>query len=219
MKYRSIINLNKTIAKEIFTNIEYPFEILPNLRELIIELGSSLNEEDYLEVGENIWIGKDVYIDKESRIEGPAIIDDGAIIRKGAYVRENVIIGKNTIIGNCSEIKNSIIFDSCQISHFNYVGDSILGYKVHMGAGAIISNLKNDRSNVIIRGEKIIDTNLRKFGSIVGDNTEIGCNSVVYPGTIIYPRVSIYPLVRVRGVIEEDSIVKDENDIIKKEDI
>lgn len=215
----NIINIEKTISKDLFNSTSNIWEVLPKIKDFIIELGDSLDKEKYKEIEKHIWIGNNVKIDKLSTIIAPCIIDEGAEIRPGAYIRGNVIIGKNCVIGNSVEIKNSIIFDECQIPHYNYVGDSILGYRSHLGAGTIISNLKNDKTNIVIKGnDKRIETNLRKMGAIVGDNTDVGCNSVIFPGTIIGNNTSIYPLTRVRGIIPEDSIIKDDNLIVKKEE-
>lgn len=215
---KEIVDLNYTISKDIFKDVKYIWEVLPKIKNFILELGETLDKENYTKLEDNIWIGKNVNISNLSTIKGPCIIDDNTEIRPGAYIRGNVIIGKNVVIGNSTEIKNSIIFDNAQIPHFNYVGDSILGYKAHLGAGVIISNLKNDKSNIVVKGKENIETGLRKFGSVIGNNVDIGCNSVVFPGTIIYPNTNIYPLTRVRGVIEENMIVKDENTIIKREE-
>ena len=167
---------------------------------------------------DHIWVGSNVEIDKLSTIIAPCIIDDNTIIRPGAYIRGNAIIGKNCVIGNSTEIKNAIIFDNCQLPHYNYVGDSILGYHVHLGAGVILSNLKNDGTNIDIKYKgKKLPTGMRKMGSVIGDSTEIGCNSVLYPGTIIGKNTNIYPLTRVRGIINSNSIVKDENTVVDKE--
>ena len=215
----NLINIEKTISKDLFINTSNIWEVLPKIKDFIIELGDSLDKEKYKEIEKHIWIGNNVKIDKLSTIIAPCIIDEGTEIRPGAYIRGNVIIGKNCVIGNSVEIKNSIIFDECQIPHYNYVGDSILGYHSHLGAGTIISNLKNDKTNIVIKGnDKRIETNLRKMGAIVGDNTDVGCNSVIFPGTIIGNNTSIYPLTRVRGIIPEDSIMKDDNLIVKKEE-
>lgn len=216
----NILDLNKTIAISIFNNTKYYWEVLPKIKEYILILGNSLDKDNYTLIKENVWIGKNVEIDKLSTIIGPAIIDDGTILRPGAFIRENVIIGKNCVIGNSTEIKNSIIFDNAQIPHYNYVGDSILGYHTHLGAGVVLSNLKNDKKNINIKyNGKIIETNLRKFGAIIGDNSDIGCNSVLCPGSIIGKNTSVYPLTRLRGVIDSDSIVKSENVIVRKENI
>lgn len=217
MNLNNIIDLERTIAKNIFESSDNYWEIIPKIKDYLITLGNSLNKEHYTKISDNIWIGKNVTIDKSSTIIGPCIIDDNTIIGPSAYIRENVIIGKKSIIGNSTEIKNSIIFDFCELPHFNYVGDSIIGCYSHLGAGAIISNLKNDKSNVLIKdNNKIIDTKQQKFGAIIGDNVDIGCNSVIFPGTIVYSNTSIYPLTRVRGIIKESSIVKSEKEIISK---
>ena len=213
MKYKELLDLDKTISKDLFLKYNNEFEVLKNLKDEIIELGKN---NDLKEIVVGVFIGNNVIIDKTATIIGPCIIDDNTVIRPNAYIRENVIIGKNCVIGNSCELKNSIIFDKCQIPHFNYVGDSIIGYHSHLGAGVIVSNLKNDKSNIVIKDKEMIDTGLRKFGCIIGSNVDVGCNSVIFPGTIIKNNVNIYPLTKVRGVIEEDSVVKDENNIVKK---
>lgn len=216
----NIVNVEKTISKELFNNIDNIWEVLPKIKDYIIELGNSLDKKNYKEIEKNVWIGSNVKIDKLATIIAPCIIDNSTEIRPGAYLRGNVIIGKNCVIGNSVEIKNSIIFDDSQIPHYNYVGDSILGYHSHLGAGVIISNLKNDKTNIVIKKEdKILETNLKKMGAVIGDNTDIGCNSVIFPGTIIGKNTSVYPLTRVRGIIPENSIMKDDNIIVTKEKI
>lgn len=218
MKINDILDIDKTIASSLFNNVDYAWEVLPKIKDNIIAIGKSLDKDKYTEISDNIWIGNNVKIDKLATIISPCIIDDDTEIRPGAYLRGNVIIGKKCVIGNSVEIKNSIIFDCSQIPHYNYIGDSILGYHSHLGAGVILSNLKNDKSNITIRNKNVnIETNLRKMGAIIGNNTDIGCNSVVFPGTIIGSNTNIYPLTRVRGVIDSNSIVKDENIIIEKE--
>lgn len=216
---KEVVNLDYTICKNIFSDVNYIWEVIPKIKNYIIEFGESLDSNHYSKYSDNVWIGSNVNISDKATIIGPCIIDDDTEIRPGAFIRGNVIIGKGCVIGNSTEIKNSILFDGVQVPHYNYVGDSILGYKAHLGAGVIISNLKNDKSNVVVKGIENIDTGLRKFGAVIGDNVDIGCNSVLFPGTIIYPSSSIYPLTRVRGVIKENSIVKDEHTIIEKRDI
>ena len=216
---REIFNLEYTIGRDIFNDISYVWEVIPKIKDYILNIGNRLDKEHYTMIGDNIWIGTNVKISDKATIIGPCIIDDNTDIRPNAYIRGNVIVGRNSVIGNSTEIKNSILFDNVQVPHYNYVGDSILGYKVHLGAGVIISNLKNDNSNIVVKGEENIDTGLRKFGAIIGNNVDIGCNSVLFPGTIIYPNTSVYPLTRVRGVIKGNCIVKDENIIIEKRNI
>lgn len=187
------------------------FKIIPNINTYL----QKINKSEYTEIKDNVFVGKNVKIDDTAVIIGPCLIEDNTTILPYCYIRENVIIGKNCHIGHAVEIKNSIILDEAQISHYNYVGDSIIGYKSHLGAGVIISNLKNDNTNIKVNN---IDTHQRKLGTIIYDNVNIGSNSVIYPGTIIKQNVSIYPLTRVRGFIEENTIVKDEHTIIKKID-
>lgn len=218
MNLKGILDINKTISKELFKKTKYPWEVLPYIKDYIIALGNSLDKDNYTEIKEHIWVGNNVEIDKLSTIIAPCIIDDNAIIKPGAYIRGNAIIGKNSVIGNSTEIKNAIIFDNCQLPHYNYVGDSILGYHVHLGAGVILSNLKNDGTNIDIKyKDKKVSTGMQKMGAVVGDNTEIGCNSVLYPGTIIGKNTNIYPLTRVRGIINSNSIVKNEFTVVDKE--
>lgn len=218
MRYKDIIDTDKTLVKYLFCDVSDYFEVIDKLSNNIIDICNNLDKDKYYESKENVWIGKNVKIDSSATIEGVCIIDDNTVIKRGAYLRGNTIIGKNCVIGNNVEIKNSIIFDDCSIAHFNYVGDSILGYKVHLSAGVILSNLKSDESNIYIKdGNDVISTKLRKLGSLVGNYVNIGCNSVANPGTIIGSNTNIYPLVRVRGVIPSNSIMKDEDTIIKKE--
>lgn len=218
MNLKGILDINKTISKDLFKKTNYPWEVLPYIKDYIITLGNNLDKDNYTEIEDHIWVGSNVEIDKLSTIIAPCIIDENTIIRPGAYIRGNAIIGKNCVIGNSTEIKNSIIFDNCQLPHYNYVGDSILGYHVHLGAGVILSNLKNDGTNIDIKYKgKKVSTGMRKMGSVIGDSTEVGCNSVLYPGTIIGKNTNIYPLTRVRGIINSNSIVKDENTVVDKE--
>ena len=217
MKTNDIFLEVNTIAKDLIIRYENPWEILPNIKDYIIELGSSLNS-DFEEVKENIWIHKNAKVASTAYINAPAIIDDGADVRHCAFIRGGVIIGKKSVLGNSCEIKNAILFDNVEVPHFNYVGDSILGFHSHMGAGSITSNVKSDRKLVNIKYQgKLIETGIKKVGAFLGDYVEVGCNSVLNPGTIIGPHTNIYPLTSVRGVIASDSIVKSMNNIVKKE--
>ena len=217
MKTKELFISNLSIANDFIKQYEYPYQVLPNIKEFIIELGNSLNK-DYHKIDDNIWIHKSATINKTAEIHGPCIIDENAEIRCNAFIRGNVIIGKNCVFGNSCEIKNSILYDNVQVPHFSYVGDSILGYNSHMGASSITSNLKSDKSNIVIKEDSnIYETNLRKVGAFLGDNVEVGAGCILNPGTIIKPNTNIYPLTSVRGVIPENSIVKSMDNIVKKE--
>ena len=216
-KTANLFDLNHTIAKEYLERYEYPWEALPEIKNIIPELIAGLDRSEYKELKENVWVHKTVKVAPTAEIMGPAIIGPESEIRHCAFVRDNVIIGAGCVIGNSCELKNAIIFDRSQIPHFNYVGDSILGYHAHMGAGSIVSNLKSDGRNITVKdGEEQMETNLRKFGAIIGDNVEIGCNSVMNPGTVIGKNSNIYPLARVRGQVPENSIYKDEDNVVEK---
>ncbi len=216
MKISEIFNLEHTIAKDYLSSFIYGWEALSGLSRFISEVGASISDE-YTEISENIWVHKSAVVSPSACIKGPAIISKGSEIRHCAFIRGSVIIGEGCTIGNSTEIKNSVLFDSVQVPHFNYIGDSILGYKVHFGAGAITSNVKSDKTLITVKGVSDIKTNLRKFGTLVGDYTEIGCNTVLNPGTVIGRNVTVYPLSNVRGVIPESYIYKSENNIIRKE--
>ena len=216
-KTENLLDLNYTITKNYFKNYEYPWEIIPEIKNIVLEIGKNLDKNQYKEIKNNVWVHISASIDENVQIIGPTIIDENSSIKHCAYIRENVIIGKACVIGNSCEIKNAIIFDETQVPHFNYVGDSVMGYKSHMGAGAIISNLKSDQSNIIVKTEEEkIETNLRKFGAIIGDFVEVGCNSVLNPGTIIGRKTTIYPLSRVRGLVKENCIYKEEDNVVEK---
>ena len=218
LNYSNFLDLSQSISKEIFKSCEFPWEAIPLIKEFIISLGKSLPKESFEEIKENVWVSKNnVKIYPSAHIDGPAIIDENAEIRHCAFIRGSVIIGKNCVVGNSTELKNVILFNNVQVPHFNYVGDSILGYKSHLGAGAITSNVKSDRSLVTIKyGDTKIDTGLKKFGAIIGDYVEIGCNAVLNPGTIIGRNSSVYPTTMVRGIIEENTILKNTGEKIKK---
>lgn len=221
-KIKNLYTLENTIAKPLLEKYTYPWEVLPNISDFIIELGKKLPKEEYDLIDENIWISKKAKITKSAYIKGPAIICEDAEIRHCAFIRGNAIVGKNTVVGNSTELKNCILFDNVQVPHYNYVGDSILGYKSHMGAGSIMSNVKSDKKLVIIKnkitGEQI-ETKIKKVGAMIGDYVEIGCGSVLNPGTIIGKNTNIYPLSSVRGVIPQNSIYKNEKNIITRADI
>ena len=211
-KIENLYKKKKTKAKELFKDAIYPWEILPKIEEFIIKLGNKLDSEIYEKIDENIWIAKTAKIAKSASITGPAIIDENAEIRHCAFIRGKAIIGKNTVVGNSTELKNVILFNNVQVPHYNYVGDSILGYKAHMGAGSITSNIKSDKKLVVIKnGINQIETKMKKVGAMIGDNVEIGCGSILNPGSVIGKNTNIYPLVSVRGVIPENSIYKGEN--------
>lgn len=216
-KITSFLELNYTLAKDYLLAFEYPWQAIKGIRELILSLGPKLGNS-YIEVKKDVWVHESVAVADSAYLGSPLIVGEGSEIRQSAFIRGSAIIGKNVVIGNSVEVKNAIIFDNAEIPHFNYVGDSILGYKAHMGAGAITSNIKADRKLISINGIEKIETGLRKFGAIIGDYVEIGCNCVLNPGTIIGRNTTIYPLSSVRGVIPEMSIYKDRNHIIKKEE-
>lgn len=213
----SLYDLSQTISKDIFNNFIYPWEVLPRISAFIVELGNKLNKDEFNQIEENIWISKSAKIAKTAYINGPAIIDNDAEIRHCAFIRGNAIVGMGAVVGNSTELKNVILFNKVQVPHYNYVGDSILGYKSHMGAGSITSNVKSDKTLVAINcGNQKIETNLKKFGAMLGDNVEVGCNSVLNPGTVVGKNSNIYPLSMVRGFIPPNSIYKNKNEIVDK---
>lgn len=217
LNYKNFLDTSKTLAKDIFENTFYAWEVLPNVKDFVLSLGNSLPNDKFEKIGSDIWIAKNATIDKSAHIEGPTIIDENTEIRHCAFIRGSVIVGKNCVAGNSTELKNCILFDNVQVPHFNYVGDSILGYKAHLGAGAIISNVKSNKTNVVVKYKnQKIETGLRKFGAILGDNVEIGCNSVINPGTIIGRNSIIYPTSMVRGVIKENVILKNSGEVVEK---
>lgn len=211
-----LLNIEELDARAIFDGVKYPWEALTKIKDFIFEYAKNL-PRDFERINEFVWVGKGTTIEKNVLIKGPAIIGYNCEIRHSAYIRDNVIIGNNVVIGNSSEIKNSILFNKVQVPHYNYVGDSILGYKAHLGAGTITSNLKSDGTLVKVKyGTDIVETGLRKFGAIVGDSAEVGCNSVLNPGTIIGKDSIVYPLSSVRGYIPEKSILKSNGEIVER---
>lgn len=214
-----LYDLSETIAADYLQTAVYPWELLGGIEEFIIRLGNTLPEEQYEKRGENIWIARDAHVFDSAYIAGPCIIDSGAELRQCAFIRGKAIVGNGSVVGNSCELKNVILFNKAEVPHFNYVGDSILGFHAHMGAGAITSNIKADRKNVIIKdGDETLETGLRKMGAMLGDWTEIGCNCVLNPGTVIGARTNVYPLSMVRGVVPAHSIYKDRDHIVAKHD-
>ncbi len=212
-----MFDLKETIAGKLFERYEYPWQVLPEIENFIKVLGESLSKEIYEKKGTDIWIAKSAKVAPSASLTGPLIIDEEAEIRHCAFIRGKVIVGKGTVVGNSTELKNVILFNKVQVPHYNYVGDSILGYKAHMGAGSITSNVKSDKTLVVIKnGEEKIETGLKKVGAILGDNVEVGCNSVLNPGTVIGNNSNIYPLSSVRGVIPGNSIFKSKDEIVLK---
>ena len=221
MENAKIINLytlEETIAGTYLSQFTYPWEALKGIGDLIKELGPTLDKEKYEKRGEDIWVAKNAKVAPTACLNGPLIIDEEAEIRHCAFIRGNAIVGKGSVVGNSTELKNVIIFNSVQVPHYNYVGDSILGYKSHMGAGSITSNVKSDKTLVVVKDkEEKIETGLKKFGAMLGDHVEIGCNSVLNPGTVIGKDTNVYPLSMVRGVVPAHSIYKNKNEIIEKQ--
>ncbi len=214
----NLLDLSQTIASDIFAGSDYPWEVLLKIKEEILKIGPSLPKDEYIKQGEDVWIAKSATVAPSAFINGPAIIGKNTEIRHCAYIRGSVIVGDGVVVGNSTELKNVILFNGVQVPHYNYVGDSILGYKSHMGAGSITSNVKSDRSLVKLKIEKEgLETGLKKFGAIIGDFVEVGCNSVLNPGCIIGREANIYPLSMVRGYVPENSIYKKAGEIVTKE--
>ncbi len=214
---KNLLDYSKTIAKPLFESVAYPWEVFEKLADFIIEIGSTLPEDEYEKRGENIWVHKTAEIAPTAYLNGPLIIGEGTEVRHCAFIRGTAIVGKGCVVGNSTELKGSILFDRVQCPHYNYIGDSILGYMSHTGAGVITSNLKSDKSIVTVafEGSKL-DTNRKKFGAIIGDMTEVGCNSVLNPGTVIGRNTNVYPLSMVRGYVASNSIYKSRGEVCKK---
>lgn len=219
-KIKNLYTLEETIAGEYLGKFEYPWEALKGISDFIKEIGPTLDAEKFEKRGEDIWVAKSAKVAPTAALNGPLIIDEDAEIRHCAFIRGSAIVGKGSVVGNSTELKNVIIFNSVQVPHYNYVGDSILGYKSHMGAGSITSNVKSDKTLVVVKDcydtKEEIETGLKKFGAMLGDNVEVGCNSVLNPGTVVGRNSNIYPLSRVRGVIPANSIFKDKDNVVKK---
>lgn len=210
-------DLSKTLAKELLESKTYPWEVLPCISDFIVKTGETLSEEEYEKCGDNIWIAKSAKVAPTAYINGPAIIGKDAEIRHCAFIRGKAIIGEGAVVGNSTELKNAVLFNKVQVPHYNYVGDAVLGYKSHMGAGSICSNVKSDKRLVVVKdGEEKIETGLKKFGAMLGDHVEVGCGSVLNPGTVIGRNSNIYPLSPVRGCVPADSIYKSRTEIVSK---
>lgn len=217
-KISNLYDLDQTIAKELFEGLTYPWEALAKISDFIKKLGPTLNPAQYEQRGENIWVAKSANVAPTAFLNGPLIIDEDVEIRHCAFIRGSAIIGKGSVVGNSTELKNVVIFNSVQVPHYNYVGDSILGFKSHMGAGSITSNVKSDKTLVVVKDkEEKIETGLKKFGAMLGDYVEVGCNSVLNPGTVIGRHTNVYPLSCVRGVVPANSIYKNRNEVVEKQ--
>lgn len=214
---KSLFNLEETIAADAFMGCTYPWEVLSKIKSEIEKIGSTLSDSDYNKIGEDIWIHKSAKVASTAFINGPAIICKDAEVRHCAFIRGSAIVGEGAVVGNSTELKNVILFNKVQVPHYNYVGDSILGYRSHMGAGSITSNVKSDKTLVTVNaGDLKIETGLKKFGAILGDHVEVGCNSVLNPGTVIGRNSNIYPLSMVRGFVPEGSIYKMAGEVVEK---
>ena len=217
IKISDLLDLSHTIAAELFEGKEYPWEVLDDIKAFILKLGPTLPEDEYERRGEDVWVAKDAKVFDSAYLGGPCIIDHAAEVRHCAFIRGSAIVGKNCVVGNSVELKNVVLFDNVQTPHYNYVGDSVLGYKAHMGAGSITSNVKSDKTLVVVKSQPPIETGRKKFGAILGDNVEVGCNSVLNPGTVIGRCSNVYPVSCVRGVVPANSIYKQADNIVTKE--
>lgn len=214
---KELFDLDETIAAGIFEGVVYPWEVLGKIGDYIVELGNTLSLDEYDKVGENVWIAKSAKVAPTAFVNGPCIIDKGAEVRHCAFIRGNAIIGQGAVVGNSTELKNVLLFNKVQVPHYNYVGDSILGFKAHMGAGSITSNVKSDKSLVTINApDAPIKTGIKKVGAMLGDNVEVGCGSILNPGTVIGRNTNIYPLSSVRGYVNAGSIYKKQGEIVDK---
>ena len=217
IKTERLYDLSHTLARDLLSACEYPWHALPKIKDFVLALGPTLSPDEYDCPIENVWIAKDAKIAKTATIIGPTVIGHGTEVRPGAYIRGAVLVGDGCVVGNSCELKNAILFDCVQVPHFNYVGDSIFGYRSHTGAGAITSNVKSDKTLVKVRtSDGVIETGLKKFGAMLGDFVEVGCNSVLNPGTVIGRHSNVYPLSSVRGVVPSESIFKAQGNIVPK---
>lgn len=216
-KISEMYDLKETIAAKLFEGATYPWEVLPKIKDFILELGAQLPKDRFTEVKEQVWVANSANVYPTAFINGPAIIDEEAEVRHCAFIRGNAIVGKHCVVGNSTELKNVVLFNNVQVPHYNYVGDSILGYKSHMGAGSITSNVKSDKTLVVVKApDEEIATGMKKFGAMLADHVEVGCNSVLNPGTVIGRNTNVYPTSMIRGVIPADSIVKKNGVIVAK---
>ena len=217
-KINDLYDLEKTIAAPLFDGKDYPWEVLDGIKDYILELGPTLPADEFDNPAEGVWVAKDATVFDSAYLGSPCIIDHGAEIRQCAFIRGSAIVGKGTVVGNSTELKNVILFDNVQVPHYNYVGDSVLGYKSHMGAGSITSNVKSDKTLVVVKnGSEQVETGRKKVGAMLGDFVEVGCNSVLNPGTVIGRNSNVYPLSSVRGVVPADSIYKNKEEIVIKQ--
>ena len=215
-KISNLYNLDETIAKDLFEGVTYPWEVLPKISAFILQLGSTLSEEEYEKIGEDVWIARSATVAPTAYIHGPAIIGKNAEVRHCAFIRGNAIVGEGAVVGNSTELKNVVLFNKVQVPHYNYVGDSILGYKAHMGAGSITSNVKSDKKLVVVKdGRERIETGLKKFGAMLGDHVEVGCGTILNPGSVVGPHTNIYPLSSVRGFVPGGSIYKCAGEVVE----
>ncbi len=214
LKTSDIFTLENSLATDLLASTEYPWEALSKISDYILKLGATLSLDDFEQVEENIWIHRTAKVAPTACLNGPLIIDAESEVRHCAFIRGNALIGKKCVVGNSTEIKNSILIYHCEVPHYNYIGDSILGPYAHLGAGVITSNIKSDRKNIVVKTkEQHFETGLRKFGAMIGDRVEVGCNSVLNPGSVIGKNSRIYPLSMVRGFVPADSVYKCQNDI------
>lgn len=218
MTVKEMYTLDETIAKDIFDGVEYPWEVLPKISNFIMELGATLSEEEYEKRGDNVWVARSAKVAPTAFIGGPAIIGKDAEVRHCAFIRANAIVGEGAVVGNSTELKNVILFNKVQVPHYNYVGDSILGFKAHMGAGSITSNVKSDKKLVVVKTpEENIETGMKKIGAMLGDNVEVGCGTVLNPGSVVGKNTNIYPLSMVRGYVPSNSIYKKQGEVVEKD--